>query len=199
MEGDQEGRRGKPSTRRAILSAAYHCFRDSGYHDAAVDEIVAAANVSKGTFYYHFKSKQAVFIAILEEWGKQIIEEIHKQWRNAVEGETLVEAAEGFDREIHRGRAIVPLWLEFTAHARREPPVQEALQAFYSRGRDAIATLLRQLGPLGLSEDEIEGLSGAILGAYAGLLMQDLAQPDAPIASSSVRQCVAVLRRLTNT
>jgi AcrR family transcriptional regulator len=53
-------------TRERILKAAYRQFRRQGFTRVGVDEIAAAANVTKRTLYYHFKSKDDLLAAVLE-------------------------------------------------------------------------------------------------------------------------------------
>ena len=55
-------------TRQRIMQAAIRRFSADGYEAASVDEVCAAAGVSKGAFYYHFASKQALFLGLLEDW-----------------------------------------------------------------------------------------------------------------------------------
>ena len=52
-------------TRTLILDAAQDIFADRGYHDAAMDDIVEAADRSKGAAYFHFPSKSDIFEAVL--------------------------------------------------------------------------------------------------------------------------------------
>jgi AcrR family transcriptional regulator len=50
-----------------ILSAALHVFAEKGYHGSSISDIVEAAGVARGTFYLYFDSKNAVFLALLEQ------------------------------------------------------------------------------------------------------------------------------------
>ena len=50
-----------------ILSAALQTFAERGYHGTSITDIVRAASVARGTFYLYFDSKNAVFLALLEE------------------------------------------------------------------------------------------------------------------------------------
>ncbi len=59
-------------TRTHILEAALRRFANHGYSAASVDEICAEAGVSKGAFYHHFPSKQALFLELLNEWLDKI-------------------------------------------------------------------------------------------------------------------------------
>ncbi len=54
------------STRQRILDAAYLQFRRRGFTRIGVDEIAAAAKVTKRTLYYHFRSKDDLLAAVLE-------------------------------------------------------------------------------------------------------------------------------------
>lgn len=53
-------------TRKRILDAAYVAFRRRGYARIGVDDIAAAAKVTKRTLYYHFDSKDALLAAVFE-------------------------------------------------------------------------------------------------------------------------------------
>src|SRR5215472_11401403 len=55
------------ATRRAVLASARSLFGRQGYAQTSVDEIAAAARVTKGAVYHHFASKEALFRAVYEE------------------------------------------------------------------------------------------------------------------------------------
>ncbi len=55
------------ATRRAVLAAARSAFGRKGYTQASVDEIAAAARVTKGAVYHHFAGKEALFRAVYAE------------------------------------------------------------------------------------------------------------------------------------
>ena len=179
--------------RAQIRHAAYQCFRDDGYHDTSVDQICEAAGISKGSFYWHYAAKQDVFVDILETWTRQVMDELYEQFEEAVLAEDYrVALTKALGREIHRGRVIVPLWLEFTVHATREPAIQEALAKFYRRARTAIAEMLRPVLEDRCTDDEIRGVAACVFGAYAGLIIQDVSDPERADASVSVDRFMAV-------
>jgi len=55
----------KTMTREQILKSALTCFADKGYHQTTMDDIVAHSGLSKGSLYWHFKSKKDLFISLL--------------------------------------------------------------------------------------------------------------------------------------
>jgi AcrR family transcriptional regulator len=58
----------RAARRDQIIAAAAECFARSGYHATTMADIAEAAGVSKGTPYLYFPSKEALFIALYEEW-----------------------------------------------------------------------------------------------------------------------------------
>lgn len=54
-------------TRQRLLEAGVQVFKDRGYSDATIDEIVTQAAVGRATFYLHFKSKFDVLRAAILE------------------------------------------------------------------------------------------------------------------------------------
>lgn len=56
------------SARIKLLDAAHHVVRRKGYTATSVEEICAAAGVSKGAFFHHFASKEALGVAAAEQW-----------------------------------------------------------------------------------------------------------------------------------
>jgi TetR/AcrR family transcriptional regulator, transcriptional repressor for nem operon len=55
------------TTRQQILRAASHQFARRPYHEVGLDDILAEAELTKGAMYFHFRSKHALAVAIVEE------------------------------------------------------------------------------------------------------------------------------------
>jgi AcrR family transcriptional regulator len=64
----------KPGTRDRILQAALEVFAEKGYHRALVDDIVRASRTSKGAVYHHFPNKEALFLALVDEFSARLAE-----------------------------------------------------------------------------------------------------------------------------
>lgn len=54
-------------TRRRLLAAATRVFTAKGFHGASVSEIAAAASCTTGALYAHFESKEALFLALIDQ------------------------------------------------------------------------------------------------------------------------------------
>lgn len=131
-------------TRARLLEAAFSVFAGQGYTGATIDAIVQAAGYSKGAFYFHFSSKEEVFLEVL--WSRARSEE--QNLRTAGEG------AAGRPLDLLRGVAAYlgpggddPLWpallLEFWSHASRNQRVREGVASVARFRRDALMAALQ--------------------------------------------------------
>lgn len=166
-------------TRQRIMEAAQRLFSHQGYAATGVAEICTGAGVSKGAFYHHFASKQAVFLAILEAWLTQI---------DGAFAQLRQSAADVPDAMLSMGRMAgalfqladvrQALFLEFWTQAQRDPAVWQAASQPYRRYQEYFASLIRQgidEGSLGEVDPQIAGRMTVALGL--GLLMMGLFDP----------------------
>ena len=54
-------------TRLTILNKAFELIYSNGYRTSSIDDIIATTQVTKGAFYYHFKTKDDMGVAIIDE------------------------------------------------------------------------------------------------------------------------------------
>jgi TetR/AcrR family transcriptional repressor of nem operon len=60
----------KPSTREKLVETALERFQEQGFNGCGVQDITDAADVPKGSFYNHFKSKEALALEVLDRYGQ---------------------------------------------------------------------------------------------------------------------------------
>jgi AcrR family transcriptional regulator len=65
--------------RETILDAAFHVFSRVGYRDAAVDEIAERAATSKGGLYFHFPTKQALFVELMRTTADKLVDRVERE------------------------------------------------------------------------------------------------------------------------
>lgn len=59
-------------TRDRLITVALHRFAARGFDEVTVDEICAEAGVAKGTFYFHFPTKQDLLVAAFHRGGPDV-------------------------------------------------------------------------------------------------------------------------------
>src|SRR5205085_2133071 len=64
-----------------------------GYHDARVDDIVEESGTSKGGVYFYFRSKQEIFLALIDEFSHQLEKSVLEAILRETEGIRRVNAA----------------------------------------------------------------------------------------------------------
>jgi len=69
----------REATRQEILAAAGILFIKKGYDATSVDDIADAANVAKGTLYYHFKSKDEVLLGLSIGYLKRLNDSVDRK------------------------------------------------------------------------------------------------------------------------
>lgn len=124
-------------TRAKILEAALREFSSLGLAGARMDQIAAAAGVNKALLYYHFDSKENLYVAAVEMISAKIRDRSMAVFlRDASPGERLLRAAlEHFDRILSQG--------EF------QSLMQQEMMRVHQGKSDALPVLVKRVfGPL---------------------------------------------------
>lgn len=66
--------------RRQLLEAAIECFGEYGYRGTTTAQLAKVAGVSEPVLYQHFASKRDLFVALLEQVGREVL----REWRKAI-------------------------------------------------------------------------------------------------------------------
>ena len=164
-------------TRSRILESAIKLFSNQGFNKASVDDICAEAGISKGAFYHHFKSKQALFLALLDGW-LQTIDNAIAASKDKTAPETFVQMTEAFPYIFATAGEGLPMFLEFWLQASRDKKIWEASIAPYRRYHKYFTSLIKK----GVREGSFvevnpELASRMIVARAMGLLLQSLLDP----------------------
>lgn len=60
-----------PATRNKLLDAAVQSIREKGYAATSVEDLCSSIAVTKGAFFHHFKSKEALALAAIDHFGQR--------------------------------------------------------------------------------------------------------------------------------
>ena len=70
MREKNQPKRPRPGAREKLLDASFVLIREKGYSATSVDELCAEAGVTKGAFFHHFQSKDALAVAAANRWSE---------------------------------------------------------------------------------------------------------------------------------
>jgi len=164
-------------TRTQIIKSAIKLFSINGYTAASVDMICKDAGMSKGAFYHHFESKQALFLALLDGWLVTIDKGIEASEENSVP-ETFLLITEAFPYIFKTANEGLPMFLEFWLQASRDDKIWQASITPYRRYHKYFTALIKKGVKEGsFVEVDPEIASRLIVSTAMGLLLQSLLDP----------------------
>lgn len=182
-------------TQARILEAAVKQFSVSGYNKASVDSICDQAGVSKGAFYHHFKTKQDVFLALLDGWLQTFDQAIEASKDRPVP-ETFQMMTEYFPYIFESASDNLPMFLEFLLQASRDETIWDASIAPYRRYHKHFASLIKRGIAEGSFVDVNPDLAARlIVSAAMGLLLQSLLDPEGAKWEKVARETVQVMMK----
>lgn len=120
----------------AILQAASMLFARKGFKDTSMAELSKLTGAAEGTIFYHFKTKEGIFLSILEQVKEDIISEFntYRQEREFRNGLEMMEGAVAF--YLHQASRMEDRFLILYRHypyeiARNNPHCRDNLTAIY--------------------------------------------------------------------
>jgi len=173
----EKRRRLAPRQRRdLILEAAGRLFGEHVYDGTRLDDVAAAAGVTKPVLYRHFDEKTALYLALLERHRDDL-----GSFADAISATGTLE---------QRLRAVLEVWLSYVeAHAYawrmlfRDTGGGPRVQAFrlevQGRARVTLAGLIRSLGGDSIPAREIEPLAELLRMGMASLALWWIDDPAA--------------------
>ena len=170
----------KEQTRALLVDAALRVFAEHGYDEATVEEIAAAAGYSKGAFYFHFASKEDIFLELLEQWTSEQTERLRAFDEATPPAAALLEGLEAFlsygEREIVWPRLLVEFW----AQARRHEGIRRGLSQAYVAWRRLLAQAFRRAAHSGLLSPQLDPDDAArlVLATHDGLVVETCVDPE---------------------
>ncbi|MWA03734.1 TetR family transcriptional regulator [Actinomadura sp. LD22] len=167
----------REQTRTALLSAAERLWAERGIHGASLDDIAAAAGLTKGAVYSNFAGKTDLLLALLERFtsdrlGTDVCDELRSadQARGAAERAGRNASRDGSDDPARR---LALLLVEFWLYGMRDYAAGWRIADWYAERRAHLASELRDVD--GIAPSERAALAMAL---DFGLAFQHLLDPD---------------------
>lgn len=172
----------REETRERVLDAAAGAFAAKGFAAASLDDIAAAAGLTKGAIYSSFRGKDELILALMEKRVVERTRAASAAFEGAAEtGAGVEEAGARLIGAVHADAQWQRLFIEYWAHAMREPEVRARLAQRRRELRSVIARAVERTAAehhldLGMTHEEA---AVVILSLSNGLAIESLLDPDA--------------------
>ncbi len=169
------------NTRACLMRAAARVAARRGIERASLDEVASDAGFTKGAVYANFKSKEDLFLAMLDEHFDERVADIDRVLASGEDPERQARrAAADFIAALQSEPEWNRLFFEFAAYASRNDSFRDQFVARTRVMRDRIAEIIeRRVSELGIEPplpvDQVAAMAFA-MGNGAGL--QQLLDPD---------------------
>jgi AcrR family transcriptional regulator len=178
-------RPGRAAVRRRLLDAAVHVFAERGYASANLDQVAAAAGLTKGAIYSNFESKDDLFFAMMEDQVLRRVEAIRATLEASAgaprEQRTLHDIGRLLTEAFTQQREWRLVFLDFWRRAVQDDDARAQFVAHRRALRAAIADSVEQV--LGRAPDlgglTIDDIVTVVLALSNGLAIEQYADPDA--------------------
>jgi TetR/AcrR family transcriptional regulator, transcriptional repressor for nem operon len=187
-------------TRERLLQAAAREIYRSGFQSASLDGILASAGVTKGALYHHFKNKEALGYAVVEEI---ISPGVRGTWVQPFQNvkdpiDALIRAVRGIrvqPRDVCGGCELNNLAQEMSP---LDAGFRKRLETIFDAWRDAVASILREGQAHGSVRRDVEpndaaGLLIAMVEGYGSLAKN---AQDPKVMKAGIRNIVSWLQSL---
>ena len=166
--------------RQRIVDAAWRRLATNGYHETTIDDVCDEAGVSKGAFYGYFDTKQALFLALLEEETEAL---------NRVAGELAEQELPGAERvrrfvqamlEVGDDAGRVQLRADLWAVLAGDPVVRAAFAETVARRRTVLREWISKsidAGDLGIEPRRANALASILIAMADGLMLHRALDP----------------------
>ena len=167
-------------TRTCLMESAARVFARRGLQQASIDEVAGDAGFTKGAFYANFKSKEELFLAMLDERFAEKLEAIDRVWSS--DGDLQSKARQAGDdfADYLSDEEWSRLFFEFAAYAARNEEFRQELVTRYRALRERVAEVYaRKKEEMGIEPAVPPEQVAAMIFAMAnGLALEKLLEPD---------------------
>jgi TetR/AcrR family transcriptional regulator, repressor for uid operon len=162
----------KNESREKILESAIECFAKTGFDRTKMDDIASLSDVSKGTLYLYFKSKEDLFYGICQSSLKKIKEQLNGM---SITKENLASDAEKFydyfQKEVNPYHNLVVL--EMSVMATRNPRLRKVLIQHRVNRHQVISEFIEVQIKKGFARKDVDkdAIASGLIGLYEGLVI----------------------------
>lgn len=159
------------TTRRHILDAAAHAFAEHGYNGVSLNDIVRDSGLTKGAFYFHFPSKEALALEVFgtkqEEWQTIIAGKLDEHTRAIDRLNAMLDCGCEMYEVDASARVVGRLCVELSRERKLAPRLTGYLRAWFAM----VTELIREAQDEGDARRDLDPATTAetIVSAFIGV------------------------------
>ncbi len=133
LKGIMKKREVKENRKENIFTAALQCFNENGYYKASMDMIAERAKMTKRGLYYHFKSKDELFIELFHYMNKKYYEQIPSYAMRITDPEQRLLTFVKIGKQVLRKNTdFLKFSHEFMSIGIRKPEIRKVFASYYT-------------------------------------------------------------------
>jgi AcrR family transcriptional regulator len=164
-------------SRDEILKAAMHLFANRGFHETPMSEVAREARVSKALIFWHFKTKEDLFLAVLNRLLDPYFIDFAEEAQQLDERQQTLKLVELYLLFVRDNASSVRFFLAQLLHEQKiSDALREQVMKLYSSYRAMLVELISRAREKGLCETALspETAAAFIVSALNGLLIEFL-------------------------
>jgi len=178
--------RGPQDSRDEILKAAMHLFANRGFHETSMSEVAREAHVSKALIFWHFKTKEELFVAVLNRLLEPYFIDFAEEAGVLDERAQIRKLVEFYLDFVRDNASSVRFFLAQMLHDQRfSEGLNEQVLKIYSGYRGMLVELIARAQQKGLCALRFtpQAAAGFLLSALNGILIEHLFVANNPLDS----------------
>ncbi|NLI55577.1 TetR/AcrR family transcriptional regulator [bacterium] len=162
-------------TKKKIIKGAEILFTENGYDSTTVQDICNKAEISKGAFFYHFPTKEFLFLEILDKYLSELdkrMNEIEKKSKNTLRA--MEEMVIILEEIFITSEGKFTIFLEFLRKASKETEIMKKISYQFQKYKKYVYEMIEKGKREGNIKKEIDSefISQLIISLAIGMILK---------------------------
>ncbi|MED1204076.1 TetR/AcrR family transcriptional regulator [Heyndrickxia acidicola] len=135
----------KERKKASLYESALKCFGEKGYQSTTIDDITAHSQTSKGLFYTYFKSKEELYISLMDERTNHTLSRLNESFKTISSAKEKVHELFSLYKKAsltEEWRNFIRVQIEFWVHS---PRLERARDVVTSRYEDLYTGMISRI------------------------------------------------------
>jgi AcrR family transcriptional regulator len=163
--------------RRLLLRAAGRLFAERGYAATRLDDVAAAAHVTKPIVYRHFASKKALYLALLNKHESDLPSFFERVDPGTEPAHAVREILKGWLDYVRENQHA---WLMLFRDSSGDDEIRFVRRRVSLRAREVLAAFIAERASHAIPRDQIQPTAELLVSGLAGLALWWIDNPEVP-------------------